>query len=508
MAKQTSKMWAYIYTRVSSKEQLEGYSLESQEHICREWCAFKGYGVRRVFTELGESAKTTHRTELNKMLACIESYHSEIGVIVTYKLDRLTRNTRDFLDLRDCAARYGIELKYATQNFEDTPEGRYQEVTTAARAQCDNEERGDRCKLGLVSAVEDGRFCWVAPLGYRNGGTRSGPSLVVENSQTADLIKKAFQLVDSGLSSPKALHELTLEGLRTRRGNVMCHKSFFEMLTNKAYMGYVCGCGRTVRGDWAPIVDEELFARVQLRLHRTSNTAVANYHRVNPEFPLRSTIRCPRCGCLLTASNSTGHGGKYGYYSCVHCKHSGVRSTHMEDLFARQLQRLDFKPELVTCLRIALEANLEHQMKWGQKSAQQLTTKLADLTQLRKGALEKCIRGVISDEVAREYVSDLEQQMADVKQQMEAVRDSVLVTDDVIKTGLAVLGDMGSFWRNANVTAKQEFQRFLFPAGTTVDDNGFGTSETALCIKQKEIQRLVERNVVAAGGFEPSTLRV
>ena len=508
MARQTAKRWAYIYTRVSSKEQLEGYSLESQERICREWCASQGYEVRAVFAELGESAKTTHRTELNKMLACIESHHSEIGVVVTYKLDRLTRNTRDFLDLRDCTAHYGIELKYATQSFEDTPEGRYQEVTTAARAQCDNEERGDRCKLGLVSAVEDGRFCWVAPLGYRNGGTRSGPSLVIENRQTADLIKRAFQLVDSGLSSPKALQELTLEGFRTRKGNVMCHKSFFEMLTNKAYMGYVCGCGRTVPGDWAPIVDKELFARVQLRLHRKPSAAVASYRRVNPEFPLRSTVRCPKCGRLLTASNSKGHGGRYGYYSCVHCKHSGVRSAHMEDLFAKQLHLLDFKPELLNCLRVAIEANLEHQRKWGQKSTQQLTAKQAELALLRKGVLEKCIKGVISDDVAKEYMSDLEQQMADVKQQMEAVRDSVLVTDDVIKTGIAVLGDMGSFWRRADVTTKQEFQRFLFPAGTTVDDTGFGTSETALCIKQKEVRRLVECNVVAAGGFEPSTLRV
>jgi hypothetical protein len=67
---------------------------------------------------------------------------------------------------------------------------------------------------------------------------------------------------------------------------------------------------------------------------------------------------------------------------------------------------------------------------------------------------------------------------------------------------------MGAFWKKSGVTAKQEFQRFLFPAGMTIDQDGFGTGQTAFRIKQKEVSALVESNVVAAGGFEPSTLRV
>lgn len=87
--------------------------------------------------------------------------------------------------------------------------GRFQEVTTAARAQCDNEERGERCRIGMVSAVEDGRTCWVAPLGYRNSRVRPGPSLVLDNAEIMALIRKSFELVDAGYSAPKALHQMT-----------------------------------------------------------------------------------------------------------------------------------------------------------------------------------------------------------------------------------------------------------------------------------------------------------
>ena len=508
MIEETKRQQAVIYVRVSSKDQLKGYSLTDQERICREWCMSAGYEVRMVFTERGESAKTANRTELKKMLTFIESCHKQLAVVVVYRLDRLSRDIRNFLDLKDCIARNGLKLKYASQSFDDTPDGRYQEVTTSAGDQRDNEVREARCRIGMVSAVEAGRFCWVAPLAYHNSRIRPGASLIMDNPETAALIRKSFQLVDSGYSAPKALRQMTKEGLRARKGKPMCHESFFKMLTNPVYKGFVRGCGRVVHGDFEPIVDEDLFTHVQLRLHRNPTVTTINYRRVNPDFPLRGAVRCPRCGHLLTASNSTGHGGIYGYYSCIHCKRSGVGSGVLESLFIKQLRRLDFKPELMECLRIAVEANLEQQKKWGQKSSGDLARKLVELADLRKGALEKNIKGIISDSLAKEYIDGIERQMADVREEMESVRDSVLVTDDVLRTGLSVLGDIGSFWKSCDVTAKQELQRFLFPAGMTINQRGFGTSETAFCIRQKEVSALVESNVVEPRGFEPLTSSV
>jgi site-specific DNA recombinase len=510
MTDESRRNQAVIYVRVSSKEQTNGYSLSDQERICRGWCASHEhkYEVLRVFAELGESAKTKKRTQLTAMLAFIKANQKQLAAVVVYSLDRLSRDTRDFLDLKDTILDDDLTLRYASQNFDDTPEGRCHETEVAARAQCDNEVRGQRCRIGMVSAVEAGRTCWVAPLGYRNSRDKNAPSLIVDSLETAALIRRSYELVDAGYSAPKALHQMTLEGLQTRKGKPMRHKSFFEMLSNKTYAGFVHGCGIVVHGKFEPIVDEDLFERVQLRLHRHPEATAAQYQRVNPDFPLRGTVRCPMCGHLLTASSSTGHGGKYGYYSCTQCKHSGVRSVVLENLFSKQLHRLDFKPEVVTFLRIALEANLDQQKKWGQKSSQDLAKKLTELADLSKGALEKCIKGIISDSLAKEYVDDIEGQMADVREQMESVRDSVLVTDDVLRTGLSVLGHMDSFWKSCDVTAKQEFQRFLFPTGMTIGQDGFGTSQTALCIRHREVSALVKGNVVAAGGVEPSTLRV
>jgi hypothetical protein len=50
-----------------------------------------------------------------------------------------------------------------------------------------------------------------------------------------------------------------------------------------------------------------------------------------------------------------------------------------------------------------------------------------------------------------------------------------------------------------------QFQRFLSPAGMTIDENGFGISETAFCVWLKEICTLVGGNVVESRGIDRSS---
>lgn len=47
-----------VYIRVSSAEQVEGYSLDAQEDACRKWAASNGYDVAHLFVEPGQSARS------------------------------------------------------------------------------------------------------------------------------------------------------------------------------------------------------------------------------------------------------------------------------------------------------------------------------------------------------------------------------------------------------------------------------------------------------------------
>jgi len=59
---------AVIYCRVSTKEQVDNFSLSNNEKACRQICSRNGLDVDHVFIEEGESAKTTNKTQLQEML--------------------------------------------------------------------------------------------------------------------------------------------------------------------------------------------------------------------------------------------------------------------------------------------------------------------------------------------------------------------------------------------------------------------------------------------------------
>jgi site-specific DNA recombinase len=132
----------------------------------------------------------------------------------------------------------------------------------AAEAQCDNEKRIDNCTEGMIAAVEAGRYVWLAPRGYVNGGARSRQSLVLDEPRTVSLIQRSFGLIDAGLTVTQALEQVRSEGLTCRDGHKLSRNTFRSMLMNKVYISYIVAFGMTVRSDFDPIVSEDVFYRV------------------------------------------------------------------------------------------------------------------------------------------------------------------------------------------------------------------------------------------------------
>ena len=86
---------AAIYVRVSSREQVEGYSLEAQLRACREFCAARGYSVVVEYADEGVSAHTDNlakRPQFSRMLADAEA--GRFNLIVVHKMDRFARKLR------------------------------------------------------------------------------------------------------------------------------------------------------------------------------------------------------------------------------------------------------------------------------------------------------------------------------------------------------------------------------------------------------------------------------
>src|ERR1700728_3382923 len=101
-------MNAVIYCRVSSKEQVDGTSLESQQLACREYADRNQLTVACVFIERGESAKFADRPQLLEMLAFCAKRENGVEQLLVWKVDRLARNVGDHFNIKAGLMKQGI----------------------------------------------------------------------------------------------------------------------------------------------------------------------------------------------------------------------------------------------------------------------------------------------------------------------------------------------------------------------------------------------------------------
>ena len=90
IANNKSKDEAVGYIRVSSKDQVEGYSLDFQTEAIQNYCKDR-YNLKNIYIEEGVGGKTVRKREaFQQMLQ--DGYASEFDVLIVWKLDRFTRD--------------------------------------------------------------------------------------------------------------------------------------------------------------------------------------------------------------------------------------------------------------------------------------------------------------------------------------------------------------------------------------------------------------------------------
>ena len=188
---------AVIYVRVSTKEQTENLSLPTQLRACEEYCRRQGYEVLERFHEEGESAKTTDRSQLQKLLTYCRLNKGRVHFVVVFNLTRFARDKYDHFALRSHLQSLGISLRSATEPIDDTSTGKLMEGVLAAFAQFDNDCRSDRTRAGMKAALELGRWVFLAPIGYLNAPRSMGKSLMPD-PERAPLVRRAFEEYATG----------------------------------------------------------------------------------------------------------------------------------------------------------------------------------------------------------------------------------------------------------------------------------------------------------------------
>jgi len=339
-------MNAIIYIRVSTTEQAEfGYSLKTQEETCLEYARRNKYDVLRVFIEKGESAKTTNRTELNNLLDYVKENKNKIDFLIIHKIDRLSRDVYDTLSLKIYLNKLGVELKSVSELLDNSPIGKFTTNLFSSLAQLDNDIRAERTIMGMKQAVKEGRWVWQPPYGYKLEKI-NGKSYLVINDKQADIVREIFYLFDLGCRGQELIDKIRQKGLN------LIKQTLSKILKNVAYKGMIKvenWFGKEeIKGLHEPIIDEDLFNRVQFKLgvYKNFQKPKTILHK---DFPLRGLLYCNICSNKLTGAFSTGRNKKYPYYRCStkNCTYRSKDKYEVEDCFKNYLKELTPKKDIL-----------------------------------------------------------------------------------------------------------------------------------------------------------------
>jgi DNA invertase Pin-like site-specific DNA recombinase len=171
---------AAAYTRVSSEEQVEGLSLESQEQRIRDWCASKGFDVVAWFSDEGESAfndEISMRPQFAKMMARLPLIRPDI--IIVSSMDRWARSvvvsSQTFRMLTDL--RIGFASVSESMFDFSNPSSRLMLGILASFAEYYSASISQHIKRVLDQKFERGVHRGSIPFGYRPdpASTRADP---------------------------------------------------------------------------------------------------------------------------------------------------------------------------------------------------------------------------------------------------------------------------------------------------------------------------------------------
>lgn len=101
----------YIYTRVSTAMQVEGFSLDAQRERLLKEAKHRDMKVVGEFSDEGKSGKNTEdRPEFMRMMRNILNKTDAVDYVLVFKLSRFGRNTADILNNVQIMQDYGVNL--------------------------------------------------------------------------------------------------------------------------------------------------------------------------------------------------------------------------------------------------------------------------------------------------------------------------------------------------------------------------------------------------------------
>ncbi len=475
-----------IYCRVSSTEQVENTSLESQQRYCEEYSIKNNIKILETFIEKGESAKTANRTEFIKAINFCSNRKNKITHFVVYKLDRFARNQNDHVVTQTTLRRYGVALRSVTEPINETPIGRVMEGIISVFAEFDNNVRTERSKGGMMEKIKKGVWVWQAPLGYHRPYKGSN---IAPEATTAPFIVTLFEEYAKGSYTYLSLAEyMNTRGFITKQGKPLCMQMVEKILKNPLYMGRIKVWGLDIKGDFEPIVNEDLFMRCQKGYRK--KYIKMNRSVLNPDFPLRRICECSHCSKSITGN--TTKSGRYSYYhhhkqNCPKAKF--IPKETFEQLFIEYLNELTPEKKYEKIFKAIVLDIWQNNYKKLDENNTRIRIEIEKLEQERQKIFDLHRMGKYSDEEFLEQKEVINRKMYSKRQLLQDNHIEEFDMEEALNYCFNFVRETAKTWirlKNTNYAFTMRFQKQIFPEKISFDGEKFGTDNLSLIYKMNQ----------------------
>lgn len=342
-------MKAVIYARISTNEQ-SNYSLGAQVEECRAFIEKERYELTNVYMDDGYSAKNMNRPQLQQMLSDLKQ--RKFNIIVIWRLDRLTRDTMDGLNMvKNEFKPYGVEFASINEDIDTTtPDGYMMFTIRLSMAQNEREKIAERVTLGMKARAKKG----LRPNASEPYGYNLTPELTLEiNEEEAEVVRNIYDWYLSGHGKFKIAKMLTASSIPTKTGLLAwVEGTINNILNSPTYYGanHMTPRGKTepiiVKGTHEAIISEATFNEVQKvqNRRREGTMSTSSY-----DYPFSNIVKCAECGNNYYGQQKyTNAGSLTRYYRCRTnnkgrtCPGSDISEPKLYDLFKRFLANFEF----------------------------------------------------------------------------------------------------------------------------------------------------------------------
>ena len=406
------KKKCYIYIRVSTTMQVDGYSLEAQKERLMKFAEFQEMEVVREYCDAGKSGKSiTGRPEFQRMLQDVSEERDGVAFILVFKLSRFGRNAADVLNSLQFIQDYGVNLICVEDGIDSSKDsGKLTITVLSAVAEIERENILVQTMEGRKQKAREGKWNGgQAPFGY---DLDSKNSTLVVNEEEAEIVRIIYdKFVHTDMGADAICNYLNQRGytkkkVRGHELNYFARGLIMKILDNPVYTGKIA-YGKNITekvkgtrdeyrrvktddylladGLHEAIVDEETWEAAREKRKRTG-VKWNKTHSLEHEHILSGLLKCPVCGAGMAGTVRRRKNKKSGEYK----DDFHYRCQHRRKIDEEHL--CDFKPSLN-------QNEINAEVEW-------------------------FIRGMIADERFHEYIGERLQEKVDVSN-LEEERDQL-----------------------------------------------------------------------------------